>query len=85
MRKENKTGAVFIFIGCLLVVIFAVGMVSSRDLDAFQTRYRQDYALDSVLAFCREWFIPAGIIGIPMLLISLILSLWQESKNRDKH
>jgi len=80
--KREKSSAVFIFIGALLVVIFAVGLVSERNPEAFLTRYRSELALEHFLAFCRIVWLPAGIIGFPMLLISLILSLIREKKNR---
>ena len=80
--KGQKSSAVFIFLGALLVVIFVVGLISERNPGAFQTRYKSELALEQFLAFCRYLWLPAGIIGIPMLLISLILSLVRERKNR---
>ena len=68
--RDNKTSTVFIFVGVLLIVVFGVGL----------TKYRYDYTLESFIHLCTEWWIPAGIIGIPMFLISLILSLYRESK-----
>ena len=80
MRKESKSAAVSIFVGMVLIVIFIVGLVSNRNPDAFRTPYRYDYALESFVRFCAEWWIPAVIIGFPLFLVSLILSLIRESK-----
>ncbi len=84
MRNERKTSTVFIFLGCLLTVIFAVGLVSSRNPEAFVSRYRYDYAGEFFLRLCRGIWLPAGVIGIPTFLIFLILSLWREGKNKDR-
>ena len=83
MRKEHKTTTVLIFLGAFLIVIFAVGNISSRNPDAFRPSHRYDYTLESFIRFCIEWWIPAGIVGFPMFLISLILSLWWESKEKS--
>ena len=83
MRKESKSSAVFIFVGLLLIVIFAVGAMLSRDPGLFRDRYHYDYALESFLRFCGNVWLPAGVIGIPMFLISMILSLRNERK-RDR-
>ncbi len=80
MRKESKSATIAIFIGMVLIVIFVVGLVSNRNPDAFRTPYRYDYTLESFVRFCAEWWIPAGIIGFPLFLISLILSLIRESR-----
>ena len=71
--KARKSGAVAIFIGVLLIVIFVVGLVLRRNPSAFMTKYRYDFALE----------LPAGIIGIPLFLISLITSLVRESKEKE--
>ena len=78
--KGNKSSAVAIFIGLLLTVIFVVGLACERNPGLFQTKYRYDYALEQFTAFCRAYWLPAGIIGIPTFLISLILSLSREKK-----
>ncbi len=81
--KRKKSGAVSIFVGALLVAVFVIGLISSRNPGAFLQRYRYDYALESFLAFCRYWWLPAGIIGIPVFLISLIVCLVRESREKD--
>ena len=80
--RSRKSGAVAIFVGALLVVIFAVGLVCSDNPGAFTQKYRYDYTLEQFCAFCVNWWLPAGIIGIPMLLGSLVLSLIRESKEK---
>lgn len=81
--KGRKSEAVAIFIGLLLIVIFAVGLICEKNPMAFRAKYRYDYALESFCAFCTSVWLPAGIIGIPTFLVSLLISLHRESK-RDK-
>lgn len=80
----SKSGAVAIFIGLLLIVIFVVGLIVDGNPRAFERKYRYDLALEQFGAFCSRIWLPAGIIGIPLFLVSLILSLVQESKNRGQ-
>ena len=80
MRKQHKSAAVLIFVGLLLILIFAVGMLTERNPGTFRSRYMYDAALESFLSFCVAWWIPAGIIGIPLFLISLVLSLIREHR-----
>ena len=81
--KGRKSGAVAIFLGALLIVIFAVGLVCSRDPGAFLQKYRYDYAVEQFCAFCRDWWLPAGIIGFPLFLVSMIVSLVRGSKEKE--
>ena len=82
--KSRKSSAVLIFVGLLLLVVFVVGYIGSKNPDAFRAKYRYDYALDQFLWFCHQFWIPAGIIGFPLFLISLIVSLARESAERKK-
>ena len=82
MRNGRKSDAVGVFLGALLTVVFAVGWICQKKPDAFLSPRRYDYALEAFCAFCRNWFLPAGIIGIPLLLISLLISLRRERRNR---
>ena len=84
MRRERKTTTVLIFAGALLIVVFAVGLISSGNPDFFRSRHRYDYTLEQFIRLCIDWWIPAGIIGIPMFLISLVLSLVRESGEKRK-
>ncbi len=83
--KARKTCAVLIFIGLLLVVVFAVGYITSKNPDTFRSRYRYDYALDQFLWICYQLWIPAGILGIPLFVITLIVSLVRESAESRKN
>lgn len=78
--KGKKSGAAGIFIGALLIVVFAVGLIASRDPGAFLQSRRYDYAMESFVAFCVNCWLPAGIIGIPLFLVSLLLSLARENR-----
>ena len=81
--KGRNSGAVFIFLGVLLIVIFVVGLICSKNPDAFQQKYSYDYTLNAFTAFCANWYVFAGIIGIPLFLVSLIISLVREHRNRQ--
>ena len=81
--KGRNSSAVAIFIGLLLIVIFAVGLITEKNPAAFQRKYVYDLSLEQFCAFCRNWWLPAGIIGFPLFLISLIVSLARERKNKD--
>ena len=82
--RGNKSGAVAILIGVLLIVVFAVGLICEKNPSAFVRKYQYDFALEQFCAFCRDWWLPAGIIGFPLFLVSMLLSLIRESKrNRD--
>ena len=81
--KARKSGAVAIFIGVLLIVVFAVGLIVQKNPSALISKYRYDFALEQFCAFCANWWLPSGIIGIPLFLISLITSLVRESKEKE--
>lgn len=82
--KNSKSSAVAIFIGLLLVVVFAVGLVCERNPGAFQRKYHYDFALEQFCSFCAAYWLPAGIIGIPTFLISLFVSLAREKKQSSR-
>ena len=82
--KGKKSAAVPIFIGLLLIVVFAVGLICEKNPSAFLRKYQYDYALEHFCSFCVDWWLPAGIIGFPMFLISLIISLVRESKENTE-
>ena len=81
--KGRKSGAVAIFIGALLIVVFAVGLTCSKNPGAFLQKYRYDFALEQFCAFCASWWLPAGIIGFPTFLIALLISLFREKRDND--
>ncbi len=81
--KARKSGAVAIFIGVLLIVVFAVGLIVQKNPSALMTKNRYDFAMQQFCTFCANWWLPAGIIGIPLFLISLITSLVRESKEKE--
>ena len=81
--KGRKSGAVGMFIGALLIVIFVVGLTLDRDPGALAQRYRYDIALEQFGQFCRAVWLPAGIIGIPLFLFFLIRDLLRERKEKQ--
>ena len=82
--KGRKSGAVWIFVGALLIVIFAVGLSVENNPQVLIRRYRYDYALESFGNFCASVWLPAGVLGFPIFLVSLILSLVRERKENLK-
>ena len=60
--KRKKSGALLIFVGALLIVIFIVGMNVDRNPAFLQQKYRYDAALEWFGAFCAAIWLPAGII-----------------------
>ena len=82
--KGSKSGAVAIFIGVLLIVVFAVGLICEKNPSAFLRRYEYNLAMEQFCAFCRDWWLPAGIIGFPLVLISMIVSLIRGSKENSE-
>ena len=84
-RNGYKSGAVFIFIGCLLIVIFIVGVIQVRNPAAFLRTDRYDFVWERFVSFCGNVWLPAGIIGFPLFLVSLVFSLRRESKESKRH
>ena len=80
--KGKKSITVFLFIGLLLIVVFVVGQICEKNPTALLRKYQYDYALESFCSFCVHFWLPAGIIGFPMFLVSLIVSLVRESKEK---
>ena len=82
--KGKNSGAVLIFIGLLLIVIFGVGLAVDNNPMALSRDYHYDYALEQFGRFCAGIWLPAGIIGIPLFLVSLIVSLVREKKEKEE-
>lgn len=80
--QGRNSGAVAIFIGVLLIVVFAVGLAVDGNPRALQRPYHYSFALQQFGTFCSRIWLPAGIIGIPLFLISLVISLIREKKDR---
>ena len=82
--NEKKSGAVSIFIGLLLIVIFGVGLAVDNNPMALIRPHSYDFALEQFGTCCASVWLPAGIIGIPLFLFSFIRSLIKERKhNRE--
>ncbi len=83
--KGKKSFAVSIFLGCLLIAVFVIGMIYVRNPASLIRSNRYDFAWEQFVSFCGNVWLPAGIIGIPLLLVSLILSLRQESRDHNRN
>ena len=91
--SARTTSAVSIFVGALLianvekairsVMLFVIGLIATGKPDTFLQKNRYDFALQQFVGFCRSWWPVAGIIGIPVFLISLIRSLILESREKE--
>ena len=82
--KSRKSGAVSLFLGLLLIVIFGVGLTVDQNPAALVQPKKYYHALLQFGTFCSAIWLPAGIIGIPLFLFSLIKSLIQEHRaNRE--
>ena len=81
--SARNTGAVAIFIGALLVAIFAVGLIAINNSDAFFRKKQYDFALQQFVEVCTSIWLPAGVIGIPTFVISLARSLIRESREKE--
>ena len=82
--KSRKSGAVSLFLGLLLIVIFGVGLTVEQNPAALVQPKKYNHALQQFGTFCSAIWLPAGIIGIPLFLFSLIKSLIQEHKARKE-
>ena len=78
--KDSKPVTIGIFVGVLLVVIFGVGLTCEKNPAAFMKPYRDDFALEQFCNFCKGIWLPAGVIGIPLMLVCLIISFIREKK-----
>ncbi len=81
--KGRNSGAVFLFLGVLLSFCFGVGLTWAQNPDALMNAKRYDIAWEQFVFFCGEWWALLGIIGIPMFVISLIICLIRERRNRE--
>ena len=82
MKNRNSLAALM-FIGLLLIVVFAVGLAVDSNPSALKRPYRYDYALEQFGTFCSGVWLPAGIVGIPLFLVSLIVSLVREKREKE--
>ena len=80
--KQQKSGAVFIFLGAVLTFCFVVGLMYERNPGTFVRIKEINVPREQFAAFCGSWYPILGLIGIPMFLISLILSLIREKKGQ---
>ncbi len=82
--KGRKSGAVAMFIGLFLIVVFFTGMAVDNNPRALMRNDGYDRALELFGAFCAGIWLPAGIIGFPLFLISLIISLIREHREQSR-
>ena len=79
--RSSKTVTIVMFIGILLILVFAAGLVLENNPGAFRAKYRYDFALEQFCGFCKRFWLPAGIIGIPTFLITMFISFRQEKRD----
>ncbi len=81
--KGRNSGAVMIFLGALLTFGFGIGLAYERN-PGLIIRRGTDVAWEMFSAFCGKWYIIMGLVGIPMLVISLIVCLVRESRENRR-
>ncbi len=81
--RSKSTSAVWIFLGALFTFCFVIGLVYVSNPGALLRGKSINIAWEQFVTFCGSWYPVFGLAGIPMLLISLVLSLIQEKK--DSH
>lgn len=82
--KGRKSGAVAMLIGLFLIVVFFMGMAVDNNPRALMRNDGYDRALELFGVFCAGIWLPAGIIGFPLFLISLIISLVREHREKSR-
>lgn len=82
--KSRGSETVFIFLGALLSFCFGIGLAYARNPGMLYQRNSYDLSWEMFVSFCGKWYIVMGLIGIPMLLITLIVSLVRGKKESDK-
>ncbi len=78
--KSRGTETFFIFLGALLTFCFGTGLAYARNPGMLYQRGIYDASWEIFVGFCLKWYIVLGIIGVPMLLITLIVSLVRGKK-----
>ncbi len=78
--KQRKSSTAFIFLGAVLTFCFVVGLMYEQNPETFVKMKEINVPREQFAAFCGSWYPILGLIGIPMFLISLILSLIREKK-----
>ena len=78
--KGKNSSAVFIFLGALLSFGFGIGVAYMKNPGMLIRRGQFDISWEMFTAFCGKWYWLMGLIGIPMFLISLIISLVRERR-----
>ena len=78
--KSRGTETFFIFLGALLTFCFFTGLVYARNPGMLYQRGIYDAAWEMFVGLCSKWYVELGIVGVPMLLITLIVSLVRGKK-----
>ncbi len=78
--RSKASSAVWIFLGALLTFCFVIGLIYVSNPGALLRAKSINIAWEQFIAFCGNWYPVFAIIGIPMFLVSLILSLVRERK-----
>ena len=82
--KSRGSETVFIFLGALLSFCFGIGLAYDQNPGMLFQRYSYDVSWEMFVSFCGKWYIVMGLIGIPMLLITLTVSLVRGKKDSDR-
>ena len=82
--KGRKSGAITMVLGLFLIVVFFTGMAVDNNPNALMQSKSYNMALEHFGVFCAAIWLPAGIIGFPLFLFSLILSLIREHREKKQ-
>ena len=79
--KNRNSSAVAIFLGALLTFCFAVGLIYTRHPETILRMNTFSYAWVQFVQFCANGYVFFGLLGLPTLIVSLIVSLIREHKS----
>ena len=80
--RSRGSETVFIFLGALMSVCCGIGAAYAHNPGMLYQRKIYNLAWERFVIFCGNWYIVLGIIGIPMLVITLIVSLARDRKGQ---
>lgn len=81
--RDSKPTVVFGFLGLILVAVAVIGFLSLQNPDLLQTRDVRSFSAAQLCQWCAEIWLPAGVIGAPMLIIATIVSLVREHRSKE--
>lgn len=75
MHQDHKGTAICVFLGLLFIIFSVLGFSFYQNPGNFLKADRYDLAFEQFLRFCCSLRYAFGAVGIPLFLISLIVSI----------